>query len=533
MPLISALRPRLKLRSLLSSGYFPPELPPPFSTTLFADVLSRVPASALPEAFTKQQSEWCDFVSYSLSRPGSLRRRLAVVNPLAYHRLAKFIVANQQILLKKAGSSHLSLGKVVINLFGTLRRANSFDAVPLHRAMIQIGQQFVLVADVSRFYPSIYTHSIEWAITSKARAKRHLKKRGKQASVGASLDRLIQACQSGQTRGFPIGPVASMLMAEILLTKVDAKLKTRAISTGFRYADDYELTFAERSQAERALTVLEDALAEFELELNPAKTGIFELPQELDNPGIQELRRFQFRALYQSERSDLMHFFTRAFALHRQYADKAILRYAVSRLAPGATKPANADLIQALILQAVCYESGVWPMAIQQLLALEVTHPGRSKANIGATIHSMIRKCAHLNHSSEVAWSLWAALVFDIKISKAATTAISRMVDDCCYLLLFHAAERGLTAVKPSPKTLDRWFVPAALRGPHWLLAYELVVKGWVARPTSPDHISQDPVFEFLRRNGVEFYDKTELQRTKGEEGEEDHDEDVARGYGS
>ena len=133
-----------------------------------------------------------------------------------------------------------------------------------------------------------------------------------------------------------------MLISEILLTSVDRKLKARKILHGLRYADDYELTFSERSQAERALTLLEDALAELELELNPVKTAIHELPQELDNPGVQELRRFEFRTKYGSERSDLLQFFTRAFDLQRKFPDKAILRYAVSRLSPATVKAANA-----------------------------------------------------------------------------------------------------------------------------------------------------------------------------------------------
>ena len=131
----------------------------------------------------------------------------------------------------------------------------------------------------------------------------------------------------------------------------------------------YELTFTERSHAERALTLLEDALAEFELELNPDKTAIYELPQELDNPGVQELRKFEFRTQYVAERSDLLQFFTRAFELRRKFTEKAILRYAVSRLSPDTINTANVELAQALILQAVTYESGVWPMAIEQLRA--------------------------------------------------------------------------------------------------------------------------------------------------------------------
>jgi hypothetical protein len=339
---------KLTLRALLSRGYFPPELPPPFSTKSFASVVVQPHRVSLPQDFTKKKGDWCDLTTYSLSRPGSLRRRLAIVNPIAYFRLAQFVVVHQATLLKKASSSKLSLAKVVGDSNG-LRRTARLDDVPLHRAMVRIGEHFLLTADVSRFYPSVYTHSINWAISSKSRAKRQLRRKRKNLSIGARIDSLVQACQSGQTRGIPIGPAISMLLAEILLGRVDALLRKRGILNGFRFADDFELIFSERSHAEGALAILEDALSEFELELNPSKTRIIELPQELDNPGIQELRGFRFRSHYQAERSDLLHFFTRAFALHEKFPETTILRYAVSRLSPIRAKLANADLFQSLI----------------------------------------------------------------------------------------------------------------------------------------------------------------------------------------
>src|SRR5438093_748116 len=234
---IARLRPRLTLSGILRRGYFPPELPPPFKTESFATTMASMRASGLPSDFTSQNNERCDFVPYSLSRPGSLRRRLAIINPLPYFRLARFIVDNQSVLLRKAAESHLSLGKVVVSGGGWLRRENRIEVISQHRATFRVGEHFLLAADVSRFYPSIYTHSIEWAITSKARAKRRLRTRPSRSSVGSVLDALVRACQSGQTRGIPIGPAASMLISEILLTSVDAKLKARRVLHGFRYAD--------------------------------------------------------------------------------------------------------------------------------------------------------------------------------------------------------------------------------------------------------------------------------------------------------
>jgi hypothetical protein len=63
----------------------------------------------------------------------------------------------------------------------------------------------MLSADISRFYASISPHVIEWAISSKKLAQRQLKTKFKGESVGAQIDSLIQACQSGQTRGILIG----------------------------------------------------------------------------------------------------------------------------------------------------------------------------------------------------------------------------------------------------------------------------------------------------------------------------------------
>src|SRR6266487_6212313 len=138
------LRPRLTVSAILSRGYFPPELPPPFKTQSFALAMASTRYSGLPSDFTKPKNEWCDLVAYSLSRPGSLRRRLAIVNPLPYFRLAKFIVDNQTALLRKADESHLSLGKPVVSAGSWLRRENRIEAISRHRATFRVGEHFLL-----------------------------------------------------------------------------------------------------------------------------------------------------------------------------------------------------------------------------------------------------------------------------------------------------------------------------------------------------------------------------------------------------
>ena len=514
--------PKLTLSGLLRRGYLPIELPPPFTTEPFSLAICQPSAANLPDLRTSTRVR-CEYVAYSLARSGSLRRRLAILNPLAYYRLASAIVKNQDELMRKACCSDLSLIKPIATHTGVLRRWPHLDAVPPKRAEVRVGKTILLSADVSRFYPSIYTHAIEWALSSKAAAKARISGKRPPRTIGAEIDALVQACQNGQTRGIPIGPASSVLLGEIILAQVDLNLTAQGIRTGFRAVDDYELLFDDRSGAERALTALEDALAEFELELNPQKTEIVALPQELENPGIQELRGFRIRGHNRSsERSDLLQFFTRAFARQREFPDKSILRYAVAALVNRAVHSANAVLAQSLVLQAVMAEPGVWPFAVRLVSELHKLHVTLPLNPIGQTIFGIISKCAPVKHSSEVAWSLWAALIFEIVLPENAANAVLKMMDDCCAIMLFHMAKRNLCETEPDATPFADLMDAESLRGPHWLISYELAVRDWVKPHSGADHISLDSFFTFLRENNVRFYDSTAVEALTGRPDEEE-----------
>src|SRR6185295_14451771 len=109
-----------------------------------------------------------------------------------------------------------------------------------------------------------------WALHGKAFAKANLG-----ATLGDSIDRAFRNQQDGQTVGLPIGPDCSLVVAEAILTAVDVALAPRQLR-GLRYVDDYEIGFRTLAEAEATLTELQGLLAEYELYLNPRKTGIVE-----------------------------------------------------------------------------------------------------------------------------------------------------------------------------------------------------------------------------------------------------------------
>ena len=138
----------------------------------------------------------------------------------------------------------------------------------------QRTSRFIAQADISTCFPSIYTHSIPWALVGKKRAK----KTSRDDSCWYNkIDQACSAMRNGETHGLLIGPHTSNLLSEIILTVVDKKLYDK----GYRYTrniDDYDCYVGSHDEAQRFLQDLEQALREFDLPLNHRKTKIIELP---------------------------------------------------------------------------------------------------------------------------------------------------------------------------------------------------------------------------------------------------------------
>lgn len=133
--------------------------------------------------------------------------------------------------------------------------------------------RFLVKADISTCFPSIYSHSIPWALVGKAESKQILH----DDTWYGRIDKACQEMRNGENHGLLIGPHASNLLSEIILTVVDKKLYDK----GHRYTrniDDYDCYVDSRDTAQLFLRDLEEALREFDLPLNHKKTKVIELP---------------------------------------------------------------------------------------------------------------------------------------------------------------------------------------------------------------------------------------------------------------
>lgn len=492
-------------RDLLDRGYFPVELPPPFNSSGLASALTGA-GVALPVGFSNH-----NFITkpvfHNQIRAGSLRRRLAIPNPVNFFHTASFIERHWPQLQAAGSRSAFSLRKPVLSPGSrALDRTTAFVELSMHRANTRSAAKFILKTDISRCYPSIYTHSIPWSIHTKpvAKANRTF------ALYGNELDTLIRAAQDGQTMGIPIGPDSSFLVAEILLNAVDVSITNLGLGApGFRYIDDYEFGFHSYSDAEQALATIQEGLNEYELALNPKKTMIIQLPEPIESAWASELRVFPFRANVRAQQSDLLRFFDRAFTLAKEDPDEAILKYAVTVIGSQNIHAANWSFCEGLLAQTLINE----PATIQNVLRLFKHYDSLGypidRQRLAETLNLISLTHAPLGHGSEVAWALWGCIEFNLNVANPAAQKAFEMQDSVVSLVALHARFLGLISAHVSVATPQSRMTPLELTDEQWLLSYEANIKGWLPSVGIADHVAAVPEYSFLKAAGVSFYDTT------------------------
>jgi len=506
----------MALSDMLERGYFPEELPNPFVTTSFASAVTGSGAT-LPADFKKGFSGGYPSVrsarpgKYSHARRGLLRRRLCLPNPLLHYLLCREIDANWGVLQPHIGGTVLSATNPVQAARGrSIQPAQPLAAGPGLAVRTRLNSKYVLRTDITRFYYSIYTHAIPWALHTKPVAKGNTG----HALLGNQIDYLVRNGQDKQTVGIPVGPDTSLVIAEILMQACDKELLDACRGLhGHRFIDDYELGFRSRAEAEDAFDTLERILAGYELALNPSKTQVTELPCNLEAPWVSPLRSFPFEGTASSQQGELWGFFDLAFELHGQYPDDGVLQFALGRLRRLEVAPSNWKLFQRLLLNCAAPE----PATLRWVLA-SITSGASADAppvlsDIEEVMNSLIIDHSAVAHSSEVAWALWGCLALGMTVSAKAAAAVSKCDDSVVALLALHCEDQGLVSTPLDRTVWSSYMNQDSLYGEHWLLAYEANVKGWLPSQGGSDHVSADSNFGFLKTAGVSFYDKSKAVR--------------------
>ncbi|EOU2018398.1 RNA-directed DNA polymerase, partial [Clostridium perfringens] len=257
---------------LLAHGLFSDKLPPFLSSEGFYKY-----CKVLGQSFQDKERQ---YIYYESMRNINFPRPLGIPNPMAYQRLCECLSENWDKIQKHFETttkdksykvSRIHIRK--LNNSGSLFEMNydnwRSDGSP--ELDLLIGKRYIVKADISNCFPSIYTHSLPWALVGKATSKTNRNK----SEWFNKIDHYVQNIKNGETHGLIIGPHTSNLLSEIILCSIDKKLNKWDY---IRNIDDFTCYVETYDKAQRFLVELSEQLREFDLVLNHKKTEIIELP---------------------------------------------------------------------------------------------------------------------------------------------------------------------------------------------------------------------------------------------------------------
>ncbi|WP_223478405.1 RNA-directed DNA polymerase [Oricola indica] len=493
---------------------FPEELPPPFVTYKLARYRESILACWNP----LQAPKPFNFESYSYPRLGRQRRRLAVVNPIPQTLLCDLISRNWQEIYKHISTSQVSLDTPTI--LDDAERAvpkPDFDFIALKRLDVGSTYNHILLSDISRFYGTIYTHVIPWALHGKDWCKANLHTQALANSLGEKLDRHLRKGQDNQTLGIPVGPDTSRIISEIVAVSIEKGfLASEGVTAEqvFRYVDDWFIGYDTAGEAEDAIAFLSSSSLKFELELNHEKTRIIEPMDSLQELWPSDIRSTVVRNTVKSQAYDLQTFFTKAFNYSTNYPNENVLFYAIKLARSFTIRNENTEIFENYLLRAARANQTTIPI-VTQILATNHQRPEASQQKIRKFIHDTIQRCAPVGFHGEIAWVLFLAKSLEITIEEATINLVSKLESSVCALLTLDLRNKGLIKGNVDTAFWSSFMNPDSLHSSMWLLAYEADLKNWLPSPLN--HVSNHTHFSVLKSKNVEFYDSSKLIESKEE----------------
>lgn len=501
---------------LLAHGFFAEKLPPIFTAVPFFKY-----CKTISEPF---KEGWNEYITFRVMRNISIPRLMGIPNPFKYQRVCSELRDNWDKLrnhfhVQTDGQSY-RVSRIHVRkeydkkrIFEMNYKNWRVDGNPELDLLIHDKgtSRFIVQADVSTCFPSIYTHSIPWALVGKETAKQKVRD-------DTWYNKIDQACsdmRNGETHGLLIGPHASNLLSEIILTVVDKKLYDK----GYRYVrniDDYDCYVDSHDEAQRFLRDLEETLREFDLPLNHKKTKLIELPI-----GIEKNWKHQLSGLPKVGESGMVEypqvntFIDTALMLATEMGDFAVINYAIKKL-KGSKLSDNGKNLAA---KRFMHMAALYPYLLYLMEEYVFTPYGVDVSDIKILSDTIYRDAVNLNDYESLCYSIYFAIRFDFVLAELENDYI-RVQDyviknrDCLLLIMTwiyfmkrNHWKRDATQVK----SLNR--VAMALKNTdidrYWLFCYEAL--SWGSLPGQWSSMKQAGI-SFIRKEIVDGTTSTKTE---------------------
>lgn len=491
---------------LLTKGYLPENLPPTFRTHDLGTYLA-----GRNELFSRGKPTRA--ATYNASKRGLTRRVFSFVHPGTAHDLAEFISSRAVLLNQFISRSSFSLSAPRHNPDGDRAIEIASHSELEEQRLVRLARyRFVARTDISRFYHSIYTHSVPWALHGKPAAKAD--QRANSSAVYANrLDQILRHGQDGQTIGIPVGPDASRYVAELIGAAIDAEFVSRGgaeETTVIRHVDDVWIGANTHAEVEAALWRYRESIRAFELDINESKTRIHSDDFEFSDSWPTDIAsKIEFalasptRRMPERLRSALEH----VFSMIATTSDDGVLKYTLRYLDRSVVPSEHWKTIEPFLMRSVTHYSHTVDYVARMLVWRHLARGDLDVAQWTPVLRALIARHGRLGNDSEVCWATYAALRLGINLPLDAAAAVILNCGALSAVAVLSAAEAGLV----DPEIYDSaWALVNGENGngPFWPLLLEWKVRRWPRH--AEVNVTNDLIAELIAQ-GISVFDTSRL----------------------
>lgn len=516
-------------RALLSKGYFPKELPPVFTTEDFGrlshDVLQRwetdevfkVDVKSLGKTPCKKKRrnaytyllESAEAEVLSKPKRGYERRNLHITHPIPQALLVKEISENWKALQKWLSRQAFSIDEISVS--GKYERGIKEINFNAHREKsfyLEATADWLVKTDITRFYPSVYTHSIPWAAYGKERVKNGMGYY--KGSFADRVDVLVRACNRNQTIGIPIGPETSRIIAEVISSRIDTDFQSFKLDLSDhsidRLQDDWNVGARTLEQAEDVITCISAIYRSYGLEINGSKTSVDHIITAKRKTWISEIGAFLSHKSGSLRGARLREFITMTLRLQSDFQSEPIVSYALSVIERTGLMNPDIREIESFLLKAAVIAPSSMDKICRIILNLQHKSGAVSAERIGRRFILLAERNLEKGHHFEAIWLLYTLRGLKRPFKSESLCQLSERASSSALSLLLLDMKQMQMGIGTLPK--KEWAAQISsdgiLRDWSWLLAYEAFRKGWLKDTKG---LLKEPFFAAMDVNDIVFYD--------------------------
>lgn len=517
-----------RLSALVSKGYFPRELPPVFTTNDFGQhindildewrtkiVFSSNSAGKVPNTKKKKSHAHTYAVDHAeveiISKPkrGYERRNIHITHPIPQALLSFELAKNWKTVQKWLSRQTFSLDEIrVSDRYERSIKGINFHIHRAKKAYIEATSDWLVKTDISRFYPTIYTHSIAWAAYGKERVKGNVKLYG--GSLADRLDVLVRACNRNQTIGIPIGPETSRIIAEVISSRIDSDFQDKVPDIPKecvdRLQDDWFIGVNTLEKAETVLSAITAVYRDYGLEINGNKTSIDHIIASSGTSWISEIGAFLSHRAGPIRAARLRELLSLSLRLQSAFPNEPVINYVLSIIEGQHIVSGDVEVLESFLLKAAV----ISPISMNHIcrIILNLQHKTKkvSRQRIGVRFMALAERNLEKGNLYEVIWLVYTLRGLKVPLnSKLISELIETTSSSALALILLDMKSKGLCICSlPKAEWVSQITKERVKSDWIWLLAYEGIRHGWLP---DPSNVMAGSFFQAMSSRNVVFYD--------------------------